>query len=260
MIISPYCPRSWFTDVGRAKILKELMPKLPDVSGALFLTFTFDRNNFSSPQSAFIKGRDHVRQVMYELRQGEVFDGKLYKIDAPYFVKVEFHEDGWPHFHLIVRTRRFIPGGLLNEVWGFGRTNIRRIQNDSFHYLLKYVTKGGDLPEWVKSMKGMRIIQPSKGFYVGDPDYKEMEKPVVKRESAKKNESTIGERIERWGKMALVSRMTDSGKMIYKVLRLSKAYWQILQEHVLEIAKVGEYFGAGEAVYYRGSIFSKYQL
>ena len=141
-ILRPYNPASWFHPVGIRKVLAKLEPRLPDVTGMLFLTFTFNPALFADPSLAFETGRDRLRRVFFKLRHGVEWKGKTYLIDAPYCVKVEFHANGWAHFHAVFLTRRYVPGDLLNALWELGRTNVGRIRNKTFRYLLKYVTKG----------------------------------------------------------------------------------------------------------------------
>ena len=138
---------------------------MPNVTRALLITLTVNPQDFRDPESAFEYSRDRIRRMFFQLRKGVSWDGRVYDIDAPYWIKVEFHRSGFAHFHIIFLTRRFVPGRLLNHLWKVGRTNIRRIDSHGISYLLKYVTKGQNLPEWVKERKRLRITQASQGFY-----------------------------------------------------------------------------------------------
>lgn len=235
-VLRPYNPASWFHPVGIWKVLARLRPKLPDVGGMLFLTFTFDPALFDSPSSAFESGRDRLRRIFFKLRRGVEWEGKRFVIDAPYCVKVEFHQNGWAHFHVIFLTRRFLPGGLLNQLWEFGRTNVGRIHNDRFHYLLKYVTKGGGLPDWVKNRTRLRVFQASRGFYVTNGDAR----PASEKTGRKRRESLLGERINRWSRTALL----QCGEKFRSVL-LGAPFAELLDELIYPIAKDGRYLGNG---------------
>lgn len=158
-VLRAYNPVSWFHPKGIHRVLAGLKPLLPDVGGSLFLTFTVNPALFESPRSAFQHARSRLRRVFFELRKGVEWEGKRYVIDAPYCVKVEFHRNGWAHFHVIFRTRRYVPGELLTALWKLGRTDVRRISDAKFRYLLKYVTKGGELPDWVLDFKWLRVWQ-----------------------------------------------------------------------------------------------------
>jgi hypothetical protein len=235
-ILRPYNPASWFHAVGIWKVLAKLEPKLPDVGGRLFLTFTFNPALFADPSLAFDQGRDHLRRMFYKLRRGVEWEGKRYVIDAPYCVKVEFHQNGWAHFHVVFLTRRFLPGAMLTELWGYGRTDVRRIRNDTFRYLLKYVTKGGGLPDWVKGRIRLRIFQSSRGFYKTPNATKA---PAEKTGRSRKF-STIGERLIRWGKTALLQEGDN-----FRQLMLGAPFLELLDELILPVAKAGRYLGNG---------------
>ncbi len=162
--IKEFIPASWFHPVGIFKVLARFWDRLPDVSGMLFLTFTLDPKNYSDEEAGFEDSRDWLRKLFFELRHGVEHEGKTYVIDAPYCIKVEFHESGWVHYHAIFLTRRFLPKELLASLWDRGWVKVQRITNDDFYYLLKYVTKPDDLPEWVKKRKRLRVFQTTKGF------------------------------------------------------------------------------------------------
>jgi hypothetical protein len=162
--IKEFVPASWFHPVGIFKVLARIWDRLPDVGGKLFLTFTLDPKLYANEEAAFEDSRKWLRKVFFQLRHGVEHEGRIYTIDAPYCVKVEFHESGWVHYHVIFLTRRFLPKELLAELWGLGWVKVQRITNKDFHYLLKYVTKPDDLPEWVKNRKRLRVFQTTKGF------------------------------------------------------------------------------------------------
>jgi hypothetical protein len=236
-ILRPYNPASWFHPKGIYKVLAKLNPKLPDVEGMLFLTFTFDRLLFANPSLAFDHGRDRLRRVFYHLRKGVVWEGKRYVIDEPYCVKVEFHADGWPHFHVIFLTRRFLPARLLTALWGNGRTNVGRITNDEFRYLLKYVTKSGTLPEWALSRRRLRVFQSSRGFYTTTAE----PKPEAKKTGrTRRRPGSLGQRIERWRRTALL----QTGEQFERVI-LGAPYPELLAQLIFSVALEGRYLGGG---------------
>jgi hypothetical protein len=248
-ILSRYCAASWHHPQGIHKVLRRLVPRLPDVAGALFVTLTHDRTQFAGPGSAFDNGRPHIRKVMDRLRKGIEWEGKRYQIDAPYCVKLEFHDDeeGWPHYHLIILTRRFVPVELLHELWGLGLCHVRRIKNDDFHYLLKYVTKRGEYPPWAMTRHRLRIFQPSHGFMkplakrkeapkvvVPDPD------PAVETYTRKRASFTIGERLHRWARMALLNQDGH-----FRTLTLALPFQELFDVLILSIAEFKRYLGNG---------------
>jgi hypothetical protein len=239
-ILRPYNPASWFHPKGIYKVLARLNPKLPNVEGKLFLTFTFNRHLFANESLAFDHGRDRLRRIFYQLRKGVVWEGKRHVIDAPYCIKLEFHADGWPHFHAIFLTRRFLPAQLLNELWSNGRAQVGRITNDHFHYLLKYVTKSGTLPEWARSRRRLRVFQSSRGFYTAAPEPKE---PSKSRGRSRRQLSTLGQRLERWDRTALL----QTGEQFEPVI-LGAPFAELLADQIYPVAMAGRYLGNGHVI------------
>lgn len=238
--IKEFIPASWFHPVGIFKVLARIWDRLPDVSGKLFLTLTLDPKNYANEEAAFEDSRQWMRKVFYQLRQGVEHEGKTYCIDAPYCVKVEFHESGWVHYHVIFLTHRFLPKELLAELWGLGWVKVQRIQNTDFHYLLKYVTKPDQLPAWVLKRKRLRVFQSTKGFLKPLPPEP---KTLSLKEPQKRASYTMDERFWRWACMAVVRR---NGKA--RTIRFQMPYREIFDHLVLDAAREGRYLGNGNII------------
>ncbi|GHB99560.1 hypothetical protein GCM10007047_14790 [Cerasicoccus arenae] len=85
---------------------------------------------------AFEKGRKRMRRFLARVR----------KAIGPFAWawKLEFHEDGYPHWHLIIDYRKKIPPDFLEMFtiwWGLGRVHVAGIKQKQFEYLFKYVSK-----------------------------------------------------------------------------------------------------------------------
>ena len=238
-VLREYIPASWFHARGIYKVLARLTPRLPDVGGNLFLTFTVNPVLYGSPATAFEHARDRLRRIFHRLRRGVTWEGKKYLIDAPYAIKVEFHQTGWAHFHVVFLTRRYLPGALLNQLWGLGRTNVQRISNNKFRYLLKYVTKGGGLPEWVLDRSRLRVFQASRGFYVQQVEREELAGPP-KIEKQKRAQTTLRERTERWLMTALVE---EGGQ--FQSYFLKAPFRDLMAEQIFPVAMERRYLGGG---------------
>ena len=235
--IKEFIPASWFHPVGIFKVLARLWDRLPDVSGKLFLTLTIDPKQFASEEAAFEHSRQWMRKVFFQLRHGVEHEGKTYQIDAPYCVKVEFHESGWVHYHAIFLTRRFLPKELLAELWGLGWVTVERITNEDFHYLLKYVSKPQDIPAWVLKRKRLRVFQSTKGFLKPLPPEP---KTISLKEPRKRASYTMDERFYRWACMAV---LRQNGKA--RTIRFRVPYREIFDHLVLDAARDGRYLGNG---------------
>jgi hypothetical protein len=252
-VLREYVPTSWFHPVGIKKVLRRLEPRLPDVAGKLFLTFTLERETCGGdPEAAFERGRAKLRKVFYALRNGVECDGRRYEIDAPYCVKVEFHQDGWAHFHVIFLTSRFLPGQLLNELWSLGRCNVQRIKNKDFRYLLKYVCKGCELPDWIKNRRRLRVFQSSHGF-LKEPE--KSEKPVSDNPAATepirrhRDSGNIGERLLRWEHLGVIeSECGGLERKNYHCVPLRANFRDILIDKALMLALQNRYLGDGRVL------------
>jgi hypothetical protein len=240
-ILSAYVPASWFHARGIFKVLGRLEPLLPDVAKMLFLTFTVNPALYENPEAAFEHSRDRLRRVFHRLRKGVTWEGKHHQVDAPYGVKVEFHKSGWAHFHVIFLTRQYLPGSLLNHLWGLGRTNVQRISNHRFRYLLKYVTKGGGLPEWILGRKRLRVFQSSRGFLRGRAEHgPEAAQAIPTKRTHRRRVTTLGERLEQWKKSALLKQGDQYNRCI-----LMEPFKVLFDHLVFPVAQEGRYLGNG---------------
>jgi hypothetical protein len=246
--IKEFIPASWFHPVGIFKVLARFWDRLPDVSGKLFLTFTLDPKNYADEEIAFEDSRDWLRKVFFQLRHGVEYQGKLHVIDAPYCIKVEFHESGWVHYHAIFLTRRFLPKELLADLWDRGWVKVQRITTDDFHYLLKYVTKPDDLPAWVLKRKRLRVFQSTKGFLKPQPP---QPKTISLKEPRKRASYTMDERFWRWACMAVTRQ---NGKA--RTVRFQMPYREIFDHLVLSAALDGRYKGNGEIIINRKEVLN----
>jgi hypothetical protein len=238
--IKEFVPASWFHPVGIFKVLARIWDRLPDVSGKLFLTFTLDPQNYASEETAFEDSRQWLRKIFFQLRHGVEHEGKTYVIDAPYCIKVEFHQSGWVHYHAIFLTRRFLPKELLSELWGLGWVKVQRITSKNFHYLLKYVTKPDDLPEWVMKRKRLRVFQTTKGFLKPLPPEPKI---ISLKEPRKRKSYTMDERFWRWACMGV---LRQNGKA--RTIKFQVPFRDLFDQLVLPAAQAGHYQGSGEII------------
>jgi len=252
--IKEFIPASWFHPVGIFKVLARLWDRLPDVSGKLFLTFTLDPKNYANEETAFEYSREWLRKVFFQLRHGVEHEGKTFVMDAPYCIKVEFHESGWVHYHGIFLTRRFLPKELLAELWGLGWVKVQRITTQKFRCLLKYVTKADDLPEWVKKRKRLRVFQTTAGFLKRAPEPVKATGPLdaLKRKQQRAS-YTMDERFWRWACMAAIRQNGQA-----RTVRFQMPYRELFDHLVLSAALDGRYKGSGEIVLKRKEVMNEW--
>jgi hypothetical protein len=158
-----YASESWWTAEGaRIKARRLQQAGLPDFTNWRLLTVTGASRSIS-PQEAYNLGKSRMRRFLARLRKAL---GKRFR----WCWKLEFHEDGYPHWHLLIEYLERIPVEMLAELeswWGLGRVNVRRVNHADIRYVFKYVAKGPeDVPMWVANHKGsLRVFQACQGFY-----------------------------------------------------------------------------------------------
>lgn len=133
--------------------------------GRKFLTLTYgghEKRQHSDPVRAYEELSIALHNTIKALRH-------IYG-DFHYFRVCELHEDGWPHFHIMLVGKTIVPREILGHIehfWrdvngmGFVRLNCKEGFRDGKHaanYMLKYVTKN------IRSVgKGKRIFTASVG-------------------------------------------------------------------------------------------------
>lgn len=168
--LHPYASESWFTESGaRIKARRLQKAGLPDFTNWRFITLTA-ANRAISPQAAYQTGKDRMRRFLARFRQALGYSFR-------WCWKLEFHDDGYAHWHLLVDYTKRIPREMLPNLekwWNLGRVNVRRVKGRDIRYVFKYVSKAPeDLPQWVLEFEGtMRVFQTSRGFYTAKPPRK----------------------------------------------------------------------------------------
>lgn len=190
---------SWLTPSGVAKKRRMIESKgMPDVAGWRFITLTLNHDFFGDcPLTAYLEGKEKLRRF---IEAGKV--AGLWARDVSWCWKLEFQRNGWAHWHFLLnRKRKFTENEMakIREIWGLGRTNVKRITKGKFGYQFKYAFKGvfqdddehGQhlcVPQWFlehyvpavpesfpgaedaekpRSFARVRFWQTSKGFYTG---------------------------------------------------------------------------------------------
>lgn len=158
-----YASESWFTAEGaRTKLRRLERAGLPNFKNWRFVTLTM-ANHSGHPFAAYTRGKDRLRRFLARFRKAI---GREFR----WCWKLEFHDDGFAHWHLLVEYVKRIPREFLPDLekwWGLGRVNVRHVKRRDIHYVFKYVAKSvEDAPEWVANHKGrLRVFQASRGFY-----------------------------------------------------------------------------------------------
>ena len=200
-------PANFITPIGAYKKQQQIEAKgMQNLKNARFITLTLDRDRMGDSETGYVTGKRQLRQFMYELRKALGVTEK----EAPHCWKLEFHEDGWPHWHILFLYPKLLPFELVDAAWRLGRTETQRVTKSDLAYLFKYVTKGGEkLPLYITEQKQVRFWQTSKHFHdvratapsTASPrqsdEAKTSEANTQKCQKIRK-ESTLGERLARW--------------------------------------------------------------
>ena len=190
--------KSWFCEhcagrMGRRK-LGELIERLRQFVGVYGITFTLDPELFPDPLTAYLYvmgGNGLIGRTIRELHR------RGWLKTRHYFVVIEWHENGWPHWHVLVDSK-FIPFGEIVEVWATFRPvwapAVPRITAENYkgqrpspggvrftwrhdkpespeaaaHYAAAYLCKlpENGFPEWVLNYEGQIKRQShSQGFF-----------------------------------------------------------------------------------------------
>lgn len=124
------------------------------------LTLTVDPALYASPLHAWHETRKCVPLLIRNLRKrfGEV----------EYLRVTEVTKNGWPHYHLLVRSG-YLPHSAVRKIWndltGARIVDLRKVTKSfkAYQYLVKYLSKLHKL-EWTE-----RHVSYSRGFIPDDP-------------------------------------------------------------------------------------------
>ncbi len=199
--IRKYEPANWFTPKGAFKYYLSYVKKgIPETNNWRFITLTIDPNKYIDEKEAFEIGNRHIKQFLYLMR-------KRYG-NFKFMRKLEFHKNGFPHWHILAGITSKIDLDFIRKIWGKGRIDVERIKpstkGKTFDYLFKYACKKQHIPQWVGEQNRFRFVSFSKGFFTGSPALKN---PFPSEEESKKRIDlrTIFERLARWQKTVIVS-------------------------------------------------------
>jgi len=95
MELRHYTPETWFTAEGaRLKAWRLQRAGLPDMTDWRFVTLTVASRTISA-EEAYLRGKDRLRRFLARFRAaiGHEF---------LWCWKLEFHEDGYAHWHLLI--------------------------------------------------------------------------------------------------------------------------------------------------------------
>ena len=179
-----------------------IRPAIADFKHVLMLTLTVERRD--SPKDAYEKAQKE--RAVSELIRALHRNGFL--VTKRFFYVIEFHRDGYPHWHVIVESG-YIPHAELKKRWGRGHVWISagpRNKKEAFksadhamNYVTKYLTKSEPFPNWVMEYEGnMRRFSTSRGL-IREVKPRPKKSPLSQRQKKPRQRRTPKERVSSCG-------------------------------------------------------------
>lgn len=175
--VRAYSPPNWFTAAGVNKKRRQIeLRGLPSFFQWRFITLTIDPKPFEERGEgalhAYLAGKAKMAYFLDECRKCG-----LWKSTAKWAWKLEFHRNGWPHWHLLVsRTEKMSDAEIakVKEVWHLGATDVEMVRDDCFIYSFKYAFKpvlqrdpvtdelqddAVCVPDWFLDYSGQKLVK-----------------------------------------------------------------------------------------------------
>ena len=251
--IKTYHGPDWYTKCGVRLKQKYIEKKgIPPYKYCKFITLTVP-DSFCSPKEAYKKGKDRLRRFLHKFRQAI---GRKFA----WAWKLEFQENGYPHWHLIIDYKKKIPSDFLylfTQWWGLGRVNVKGLKKKDFNYLFKYVSKQATadydedcelaLPSWVLDYKkrnadgrmsaGIRFWQTGGGFYINKYKPKESEDTEeTKEQRSSRVPYTIRERWRMYlRKFTVFVKNADEQYLWSRQIYFKRPFAAVLNKIVMEV-------------------------
>lgn len=138
--VRSYFVPSWFTALGVWRKRRMIEGKgMPSLHNWRFITLTIDPKRFPCPLAAYLHASDHMRRFLYACREAG-----LWKNSCKWCWKMEFQQNGYAHWHLLVSRRSMFTHKQLEQIgdlWALGRTSVERVNEADFRYNFKYAFK-----------------------------------------------------------------------------------------------------------------------
>ncbi len=218
--IKKYEPACWYSEQGAYKLYNQFLKKgLPNIAKWKFITLTIDPNKYYDEEHCYQVGNRHLRQFLYLLRKEYGY--------FEFMKKVEFHKNGYAHWHLLVSIKEKVDIAFVRKAWGKGRIDVEYVRKShcqkALDYLFKYACKSQDLPDWVLCKKAFRFVAFSEGFFTnnfvecshGVPSSTVEESNQGNKEAGRLK--TIKERIENWERSAIISLRTAKAVLYNRI-------------------------------------------
>ena len=205
--VEPFIPPNWYSERGALKKLAILKNKgLPSFYNWRFLTLTIDPLKFKDNQSAYLYVKKRFR---YFIRNLKVY---LKTPDLRYCWKLEFQENGNPHWHVLIDYRKSIDIPALKTLWSYGNLNLKRCRDRQLPYAFKYLCKEANgLPKWFLQLSRPRVFQSSGMFVSKDGKSEKCDRDDYSDLPSDTNRKieNLGDRLKRYSNSIIISKITS---------------------------------------------------
>ena len=220
--VSPYLPANWFTERGAYKKMHLLEAKgLPSFNNWRFLTLTVDPSKFKSNESAYNYIKPRFRFFIRALKKAFGLN------DLRYIWKLEFQENGMPHWHMLLDFKKSMCIQTIYDIWNYGAIDIKKCTGNKLPYAFKYITKEATgLPKFFLALSRPRVFQSS-GIFA--PSVKKKDSSVfeeIPEESEPRRSETLGERLIRYSNSIVISKQTSKGFFPTQIINIKQNFNQ----------------------------------
>jgi len=132
------CCKRWGCSFCARQKIRQLAAKTAIAQPNRMLTLTLDPKYYLDPKDCWQKTAKLVPELIRKLRPR--FG------DIEYLRVTELHKSGWPHYHLLIRSR-YLPYEIVKTLWedltGAIKVDLRQVDKtfSAYWYLTKYLSK-----------------------------------------------------------------------------------------------------------------------
>lgn len=163
VVIQIRCKRWGCRHCGERKI-NHYAHKVASANPNRFITLTVANRLYESPREAYDKTRRALPQLTVKTRR------KFGEFE--YFRVLETTKKGWPHYHLVARSK-YIPHQFIKGAWfnltGASIVDVRQIKKNEhiYRYVMKYLAKQSYVPWTDRRISWTRNFFPEQKFEKG---------------------------------------------------------------------------------------------
>lgn len=212
--VSYFNPKSWWSSRSVSQLGDQLLNRMPqNMKHMRFITLTIDPNQFVDENNC-VDGKAAYHAAKHRLRRFFAdLSRELNQPNLKWMWKLELHETGLVHYHLLIDYRQKIDFKLLQKLWPLGFVWVAYIKhNSAAKYVAKYVSKSAaksadalaQLPDWVLDYpKRIRVYQSYNGF-LSPRDCPKKTDTEEKLPEPPKPQPTLRQKLVKWDRTVVI--------------------------------------------------------